>query len=359
MIKVSIIVPFYNPGDGIRKTIESIQNQSLKEIEIILVDDGSTDVSSDVVESYTKDKRVRLVRKENGGVSSARNRGISEARGEYIGFVDADDWIEKDMYKDIYNLAVENSSDVCIGGFVREIDGITENGDIDLRSISKETPEFIKRHIIFNMISGEDPLKWDGIIMGSVWRMIYKRKTILEKSILFDQELAIMEDTVFCLEAIIEGENIAVGEKRHYHYVYSSDSAVNRYREDFYSQVKAVNRRIKDIVEGSQFYDEELSKRLSWRYIKLCIWGIMNEVRDGNRKSFFEKTNSISKICSDQNFVSAIENLEKSKYNARNRIKLFLIKRNMKTSLYIYFKLADKNRGGKPIRGENSNGQIR
>ena len=344
MIKVSIIVPFYNAGYGIRKTIESIQRQSLEDIEAIFVDDGSTDESANLVDSYTVDKRIKLVRKENGGVSSARNRGIAEARGEYIGFVDADDWIEKDMYKEMYSLALENRSDICICGFVRERGSSALNENIDLGGVNMDDPEAIKKQIIFNMVSSEDPLKWDGIFMGSVWRMIYRRNTILEQSILFDEELAIMEDTVFCLESLLASEGIVASDKNYYHYVYSSDSAVNRYRESLYDQIKAVSKKVGDLLEKSSYYGEELEKRLGWRYIKLCIWAIINEVEA--EKSFGEKTSRISEICEDIHFKSAIGKVKKSNYNLRNRIKLLMIQRNMAKMLYFYFKLAEKRRKG-------------
>lgn len=346
MIKVSIIVPFYNAGYGIKKTIDSIQRQSLKEIEVIFVDDGSTDESASLVDSYTADERIKLVRKENEGVSSARNRGIAEARGEYIGFVDSDDWIEKDMYKEMYSLAVESGADICICGFVRERDGYTENEDLNLSGINGEDSEAIKKQLVFSMVSGEDPLKWDGIVMGSVWRMIYRRNTILEQSILFDEELAIMEDTVFCLESLLASGNIVASDKSYYHYVYSSDSAVNRYREDFYDQIKAVSKRTRDLLKKSSYYGEELEKRMSWRYIKLCIWAIANEVGAGTEKSFGEKTRCISEICEDAHFKNSIAKVKKSNYNFRNRIKLFLLERNMGTILYFYFKLAEKSKKG-------------
>lgn len=109
MIKVSVIVPVYNVKDYLERAVDSLLNQTLSEIEIILIDDGSTDGSGDICDKYAeKDKRVIVLHQKNSGVSAARNNGLKLAKGEYIGFVDSDDYAEPDMYEVLYNNAVEN-----------------------------------------------------------------------------------------------------------------------------------------------------------------------------------------------------------------------------------------------------------
>ena len=101
---ISVIVPVYNKEEYLGRCIDSVLGQTYADLELILVDDGSKDGSAEICRSYEKkDKRVRFIQKENGGASSARNLGISEAKGEYIGFVDGDDWIEEDMYETLLN----------------------------------------------------------------------------------------------------------------------------------------------------------------------------------------------------------------------------------------------------------------
>lgn len=113
--KVSVIVPIYNVELYLRKCVDSIINQSLKEIEIILVNDGSTDNSGKMADEYiNKDERIKVIHKENGGQGSARNMGIEAAIGEYIGFVDSDDWIDEDMYKVLYEKAISEKLDIAI-----------------------------------------------------------------------------------------------------------------------------------------------------------------------------------------------------------------------------------------------------
>lgn len=114
MILVSIIVPVYNVEQYLERCLDSLVNQTLKDIEIILVDDGSTDDSGNICDKYAKkDKRIKVIHKENGGLSDARNIGLSIARGKYIGFVDSDDFISLDMYKKLFNCIEHGNYDIA------------------------------------------------------------------------------------------------------------------------------------------------------------------------------------------------------------------------------------------------------
>lgn len=120
MYKLSIIVPVYNVEKYINQCIDSILNQTLNDFELILINDGSTDKSGIICDEYCKiDSRIKVIHKENGGLSSARNAGIDASRGRYIGFVDSDDWIEKDMYEVLYKNIEEYQSDISICGMNR------------------------------------------------------------------------------------------------------------------------------------------------------------------------------------------------------------------------------------------------
>ena len=132
MIKVSIIVPIYNVEKYLKRCIDSLINQTLKNIEIILVNDGSQDHSGEIANEYQKYKNVKIIHKKNGGLSSARNAGIKIATGEYIGFVDSDDYVELDMFEYLYNNAKKNNSDIAACGYTvffsnGQVNKITKN----------------------------------------------------------------------------------------------------------------------------------------------------------------------------------------------------------------------------------------
>ena len=121
MAKVSVIVPVYNVEDYLVECLESLVSQTLKEIEIICVNDGSTDSSLQILEQYAqKDSRIVIYNQENSGLSVARNTGLEHASGEYIGFVDSDDWVDLDFYEKLYNSAKNNNADIAVADFIRE-----------------------------------------------------------------------------------------------------------------------------------------------------------------------------------------------------------------------------------------------
>ena len=112
---VSVIVPIYNAENYLHECVDSILAQTIHDIEVILVDDGSTDESENICDAYClKDNRVRVFHKTNGGISSARNLGLKYAQGEYISFIDSDDWIDINALEDMYNLAKKENSDIVI-----------------------------------------------------------------------------------------------------------------------------------------------------------------------------------------------------------------------------------------------------
>ena len=138
---ISIIVPIYNVDKYLSRCIDSILNQTFKKFELILVNDGSTDNSGVVCEEYAnKDNRIKVIHKSNGGVSSARNSGLHAAKGEYIGFVDPDDYIEKDMFNTLYSLCKGKNADISICKNCREINGVVnrKNEPIYIKELTNE-----------------------------------------------------------------------------------------------------------------------------------------------------------------------------------------------------------------------------
>ena len=112
-MKISVIVPVYNVEKYLTKCVDSIMNQTYKDLEIILVDDGSTDNSGKICDEYVKkDKRFKVIHKKNGGLSDARNVGIKNSTGEYLSFIDSDDYIDNDMIECLYNACIKNNADI-------------------------------------------------------------------------------------------------------------------------------------------------------------------------------------------------------------------------------------------------------
>lgn len=215
-IKISVIVPVYKvPEEYLRKCIESILNQSLRELEIILVDDGSPDNCGIICDEYAKkDSRINVIHKKNEGVSLARNIGISKARGKYISFVDSDDWIENDFYEKIFEYAIDNDIDIAISGFVKEINGKSHE------VLKKEKSQiFTRQEAQYRLLDRK-------IYVWGLWDKIYKTKLIKGK-VFFDKTLDMGEDLDFIWKVLEKSKKIGYISLNKYHYMYRKNSVTN------------------------------------------------------------------------------------------------------------------------------------
>ncbi|MBU3198080.1 glycosyltransferase [Clostridium estertheticum] len=164
---ISIIVPIYNVEVYIRNCVDSILGQSYENLEIILVDDGSPDNCGDICDEYrSKDKRIKVIHKKNGGLSSARNAGIDIASGDYLGFIDSDDWIESDMYESLYNALTSHKADISVcGRYIVEADKITTISD------SEKAEVFTRREALSELVLDE----YSGM-KNFAWDKLYKKE---------------------------------------------------------------------------------------------------------------------------------------------------------------------------------------
>mgnify|MGYP003302353025 CR=1 FL=1 len=210
---ISVIVPVYNVEKYLDRCIESIVNQTYKNLEIILIDDGSTDNSPQICDELEKkDKRIKVIHKENSGVSSARNVGLDNAKGDYIGFVDSDDFIEKDMYSLMLKKIESTNSDCCFCD-VRYV-GICSNEEIHLWN-----KQLFSKQEILNVF-----FEFNGFNF-SVWNKLFQKNKI--KKIRFNEKIFIKEDALFCLEYFNDIKKISHINKALYNYCFNDESALN------------------------------------------------------------------------------------------------------------------------------------
>lgn len=189
-IKVSVIVPVYNAEKYIATCVESILSQTLQELEVIFINDGSTDQSRQIIENYKKvNPQIKLINQENQGVSMARNAGLQAATGEYVGFVDADDYIEKDMYSTLHNAAVQSNCDVVISNFESEIEGhkVITRYPFPLNTILIR--DYIEREILTYFLKSDQ--------LNTACNKLYKRKVINDNKVKFPEKVALGEDGLF------------------------------------------------------------------------------------------------------------------------------------------------------------------
>lgn len=210
MKKVSIIVPVYGVEKYIDKCLDSLVKQSLKEIEVIVVNDGTKDNSQKIIDKYVKKypDKIKSYIKENGGQGSARNYGLKKATGEYIGYVDSDDFVEKDMYKKLYNKAKENNYDIVVCG----------NYNVSEDYQNKNIDTFINNY----------NTDLENIFFGkmAVWSKIYKRDILIKNKLEFKEKVW-YEDVAFTLKAIMNSNTFAFIDEPLYDYLIREGSIMN------------------------------------------------------------------------------------------------------------------------------------
>ena len=267
--KLSIIVPVYGVEKYIDKCLNSLVKQSLKEIEVIVVNDGTKDNSQKIVDKYVKKypDKIKSYIKENGGQGSARNYGLKKATGEYIGYVDSDDFVEKDMYKKLYNKAKENNYDIVVCG----------NYNVSEDYQNKNIDAFINNY----------NTDLENIFFGkmAVWNKIYKRDILIKNKLEFKEKVW-YEDLAFTLKAIMNSNTFAFIDEPLYDYLIREGSTMN-------------NSNVQRNLEILDAFDDILS------YIK-----------HNKKEEYFDK---VEFLAIDHIYISAIVRILKA--NADNKIK--------------------------------------
>lgn len=214
MDKISVVVPVYNVSQYLKKALDSIINQTYKNLEIIIVNDGSTDNSLSICKEYAKlDKRIKIIDKENGGLSDARNSGTANSTGEFIIYIDSDDYIEKDMLYKLYNNIISTNSDVSVCGVNNIYKNTSSPQFNEIITFDCDCTEFIREYLI-----GEK-------IPGSICNKLIK--TDIAKKILFPVG-RIYEDIFYHLELIKHAKKYIITTEPLYNYFHRNDSITTR-----------------------------------------------------------------------------------------------------------------------------------
>lgn len=248
-LMVSVIVPVYNGEKYIERCIDSLLNQTYKNIEILIVNDGSTDGTSEKLKKYYTNEKVIIINQKNGGVSKARNKAIESARGEYIQFTDSDDWLEKNMIEDMVKSAVKFDSDIVISEYKNYYENTNIYEEIKIKDYELSFKD---------VISDETTLYG-----GFPWNKMIRKKCITQ---LYDENIHFYENLLFFLENSENINNYSVVHKPLYVYNINDNSTVHskRYNQKKISILDALQRVI-------QIVDEEYISFYKYMYIsKFC-----------------------------------------------------------------------------------------
>lgn len=204
-IKVSVVIPVYNVEKYLAQCLDSVVKQTLKDIEIICINDGSTDRSLDILNEFAgKDARIKIINKEHVGLSAGRNKGLELAQGEYVSFIDSDDWVNENFLEALYNAAKKYNSDIASGSIVR----VTGNRKRNKLIYKKEefTKDTDKKNELTNIP-----------IYSYVWNKIYKREILIANNIKFPDG-RVYEDVIWSIKAVYYADGVVTVPEATYYY---------------------------------------------------------------------------------------------------------------------------------------------
>lgn len=321
---ISIIVPVYNMEKYLEKCVDSILKQTYQNLEIILVNDGSKDSSGLMCDEYAdKDQRIKVIHQKNAGLSAARNIGINTATGNYLSFVDSDDWIDPQTYE----VLVENikKSSIAEPDMVRFnafrgkdiMNPLPFNGAYEGVRLEKE---------IVNPTLGPDKLG-GMFIMGVVWIFLYKRSFIQEHNLRF-KIVKRFEDRLFTIATFLRTKSILFVDDSLYHYRLVSDSMSNAYDANRWERELEYMDGMKEecLSAGINLNDPDIKNRIRNEYLLRAILTIHHEFFSNNPSSFYQKKQNIKAIICNQDVLDATRNTKKATLSKKDSILLFFIR---------------------------------
>lgn len=285
-MKYSVIIPVYNSEKTIKRCVESITSQDRTDVEIIIINDGSTDESEGICKALQSEhNNIIYMHKENGGVSSARNSGLSVAKGKYVMFADSDDFVDSKCF-DVLDNYTESDAD-----FYQFVFSIVADGRVkEIRSwpeckvnTSAEKEAFISDSVTTRAIN-------------SCWARLYKRKIIEEKGLKFCEELSVGEDLTFVFTFLLSADKIErIDSNIYFVDVSNEESLSRRYRENLPEQLIGVYDSMHKALEESDMESESVNRSLAWLHYRNA-YSVANELSKSSL-GYFERRKKLKAMC--------------------------------------------------------------
>lgn len=341
--KVSIIVPVYNAEKYLERCINSLKNQSLESIEIILVDDSSTDSSLEICKKFAaEDSRIKVIHKVNEGAGYARNAALETASGEYIGFADSDDYVEKDMFETLYNKAVQYNSDLVMSG-VLFVDGnmFSEKGECIRKTYFDKDTHFETEEALQKLrmgIVGATPEDSDDSKYGmSIWKNLFKTEIIKKNGISFKSEREMLsEDALFMIDYISFISKATGINEAFYNYCRNEDSISKSYKKDRFEKsfvfVEEVEKRFKKDI-APQEYRIYIDRFWQAMCRVLCSQEIM--YAESNNVKYSDLKKRLAAVCTHDLTVKTLRSYPLGKLPLKQRVFAYC----MKYRLYFVLKI--------------------
>ena len=293
-------MPVYNVEQYVGKTIESVLNQTLDEIEFFAVDDGSPDNSGKICDEYAKkDSRLKVIHKKNGGAPEARNVAIEQAKGKYMYFIDSDDWIEDDYLERMYEMAEKNNAECVITGFFMEYyqndKYITYSTECDDKVYTKEKFRMNAYKYLNNSL------------LSLPWNKLYKSERVLKENIRFPKTK--WDDHHFNMDFFMNVETVVLSSIKKYHWYRSrkgSETMINYSDPNMFNKRKEHYEHILKLYKHWDFIDEKSIDSISCYYVGR-LFQCIQELADNKNISITNKKNKVKEILNDEYTINALK----------------------------------------------------
>lgn len=325
---ISIIIPIYNVEPYLDRCVQSVLKQTLKDIEIILVDDGSPDNCPAMCDEYAKqDNRIKVIHKKNAGLGYARNSGLDIALGKYIAFLDSDDFVDSRMYQILYETAHQDNLDTCYCSFIRHDTNGRNEKKTEAETYIRFRGETEISSFLLDMIGPDPSYHSDVKYMMCVWKAIYSKEVIDAHKIRFCSERQLVsEDILFHLDYLPYARNIGFIPNHLYYYCINGVATLsNTYSREKFEKNKLflaeVRRRLTSLFPISKFIN---------RYYRLCFLylrtSISKELKSLGQRTLKEKKECIKELISDPLFKEMLLKYPYRKLPLKHQTIFFLMK---------------------------------
>lgn len=348
--KVTVVIPVYNTKKYLEQCVLSVTGQSFRDIEVLLVDDGSTDGSAELCDSLAKkDERVRVIHKENGGAATARNLGIDEANGEYVMFLDSDDWLDTDAVELLVKHADENTLDVVRFNYVREFEGrqlVKRNTFLFEKVYSEGECLEVCRQILG--LTGKELAHPENVnFLASCGFNLYRRSLLIDLGVRFlpIQEIGSFVDGLFNFSVFLHVKRFEFIDRPFYHYRKTNEGAATAgYRKNYLNRQLVLFEKLKSKIEDEDKW--ELFTDAYYNRITLSTMEIaFNAMR--NKDSFFVKYKEIRNALKHGKLREAYKRFDLGPLGLKWKVYYFFIKHSLVLPTYLMTAviLKLKNRG--------------
>lgn len=329
MAKVSVIIPIYKVEKYLSRCLDSVVNQTLDDIEIVLVDDGSPDSCPEICDRYAKkDSRIKVIHKKNEGLGYARNSGILIATGEYIAFLDSDDYVSKDMYEKVYSELKRTDADCCVTGYVVKKDSGDEiHKENPLGTAVYESDDIITK-VLAGMLGSKPDQARDTDVGMSVWKCVYRKELLQDKGILFPSERELIsEDIIFQIRVLPQVKRVCTLSEVMYYYCENanSQSLTKTYSKDKFDRYKKLYNVELEMLSKIKFCEETRLRatRMFLGNTRVCIKQICQSTENSKQ----EKKTLLQEICDDKEIQDVLKWYPWKDNPLRQKIVTLLIKK--------------------------------